>query len=127
MALTLDKKKAKKDKSTLADGYLAKYGPTEEEATLLKQTYSTFVKESAKEELVGLTLNLRCLETKAGYYVVKTSIEKRAKIGVVPKCLVSSFGINLPLNEASFLFDGVVIEHVFGLPVIAVKPELYAL
>ena len=38
--------------------------------------------------------------------------------------MVSSFGINLSLNDASFVFEGVVIEHVHGIPVIAAKPEL---
>jgi len=127
VALTLDKKKAKKEKDILTDSYLAKYGPSEEEASLLKQTYSAFTKESSKEDLVGQSLSLRCVETKAGYFVVKTSSEKRAKFGVVPKCLVSSFGINLPLNDASFVFNGVVIEHAYGVPVIAAKPELASL
>lgn len=36
VALTLDKKKAKKEKDVLTDDYLAKYGPSEEEASLLK-------------------------------------------------------------------------------------------
>jgi hypothetical protein len=36
VALTLDKKKAKKDKEETSDSYLVKYGPSEEEAVLLK-------------------------------------------------------------------------------------------
>jgi hypothetical protein len=81
------------------------------------------LKESAKDESVGRTFTLRCVETKTGYYVVKTS-DKKVKFGIVPKCLLSSFGINLSLNDASFVFQGVVIEHLQGIPVIAAKPEL---
>jgi hypothetical protein len=36
VALTLDRKKAKKDKEETSDSYLVKYGPSEEEAGLLK-------------------------------------------------------------------------------------------
>jgi len=36
VALTLDRKKAKKDKEETFDNYLIKFGPSEEEAELLK-------------------------------------------------------------------------------------------
>jgi len=54
LALTLDRKKTKTDKvEATGDDYLIKFGPTEDEAALLKQTFSSMLKESAKEELIG--------------------------------------------------------------------------
>jgi hypothetical protein len=47
MALTLDKKKTKKDKTSTADDFWAKFGPTAEEMAQLKETYSSLLKESA--------------------------------------------------------------------------------
>lgn len=101
----------------------AKYWPTEDELTTIKQSSAALLKESNKEELVGQIMQWRCVETKANYLIVKTS-DKRPKIAILPKCLISSFGITLPIADSTFSFDGLVIEQLQGLPVIAVKPEL---
>lgn len=123
VALTLDKKKTKKDKKVTADDYLVKFGPNEEEMAQLKETYSSMLKESAKESLIGQTLTFRCVGTKAGYHVVKTG-DKKAKVGILPKCLLGSFGITLPMNDPTVTMEGIVVEHLEGIPVIAVKHEL---
>ena len=42
----------------------------------------------------------------------------------MPKCLVSSFGVILPLEESDFSFKAIVLQVHEGLPVVALKPEL---
>lgn len=125
LALTLDKKKAKKQNAESSDNYLDKFGPSEEDIKVILETYSTMIKESKKEEHVGQVFQFRCVENKGSYFVAKTVLaEKKNKIAILPKCLVSSFGITLPLSQPQFTFEGLVLEHVSGIPVIALKPEL---
>ena len=68
-------------------------------------------------------MTFRCIGAKAGYIIVKTS-DKKSKIGILPKCLLSSFGITLPINDPTATFEGIVIQHVEDIPVVAVKYEL---
>ena len=42
----------------------------------------------------------------------------------MPKCLVSSFGVILPLEESDFSFKAIVLQVHEDLPVVALKPEL---
>ena len=45
----------------------------------------------------------------------------------MPKCLVSSFGVVLPLEESDFSFKAIVLQMHEGLPILALKPELIEL
>ena len=45
----------------------------------------------------------------------------------MPRCLVSSFGVVLPLEESDFSFKAIVLQMHEGLPVVALKPELIEL
>ena len=45
----------------------------------------------------------------------------------MPKCLVSSFGVVLPLEESDFNFKAIVLQMHEGLPILALKPELIEL
>ena len=83
------------------------------------------IKESSREDHVGKVFKFRCVENKGNYFLVKTVLsEKKNKIAILPKCLVSSFGISLPLGSLEFTFDGLILEHSSGIPVIAVKYEM---
>lgn len=48
------------------------------------------------------------VENKRKYYVLKTILEKKEKIAILPKPLASSFGVTLPLEDADFSFKGFV-------------------
>jgi hypothetical protein len=65
----------------------------------------------------------RCVEVKANFLIAKTT-DKRPKLSLIPKCLISSFGLSLPMSDPTFSFDGIVLEHQHGIPIVAVKPEL---
>jgi hypothetical protein len=81
--------------------------------------------ESSREDHIGKVFKFRCVENKGNYFVVKTVLsEKKNKIAILPKSLVSSFGISLPLSSTQFTFDGLILEHTSGIPVIAVKYEM---
>ena len=50
------------------------------------------------------------METKSNYYILKTVLEKKAKMAILPKPLSSAFGVALPLDDAEFSFEGFVFE-----------------
>ena len=95
--------------------------------TAIKSTYSSFEKASNAESNVGKVLSFRVCESKPNYYIAKTIDEKKPKVAILPKCLVSSFDIVMPLDQANFSFEAIVLEINEGLPVIAFKPELIEL
>ena len=70
----------------------------------LKTTYNQFLKASQSDTLVGRVFTFRVSEAKENFYIVKTIEDKKVKIGIMPKCLVSSFGVILPLEESDFSF-----------------------
>ena len=68
--------------------------------------------------------SFRVCESKLNFFVVKTINEKKQKVAILPKCIVSSFDIALPLDQADFSFEAIVLQINEGFPVIAFKPEL---
>lgn len=84
LALTLDKKKARAEKTADEESKsLGEYMPTEEEMEVIKQLYSSHVKYSSDQ--VGKTMTWKVAETKSNYYVLKSVLEKKTKIAILPK------------------------------------------
>ena len=131
LALTTDRKKAKqKDEGadskdqTVFESFL----PTESEALKIRTTYAKFMKASSDKNLVGTLLSFRVTEElHDNFYILKTIEPKQQKIAVLPKCLASSFGLALPMDKIEFKFEGLVVEFVHNIPIVAFKPELAGL
>lgn len=104
LALTLDKKKARKtEEATSGDRRtLSSYFPTDEESIELKETYSSLLKHSA--DCVGKVMTFKVCEQRQNYYVIKSVLEKKQKFAVLPKPLSSAFGVSLPLDDQTFTF-----------------------
>ena len=113
MALTLNKKSARKgqeeEDQAESKSILESYFPNSEQLAQIKSTYSQFQKASQSENLVGRVFTFRVTEAKENYYVVKTIEDKKTKVAILPKCLVSSFGVVLPLEESDFSFKAIVL------------------
>jgi hypothetical protein len=127
LALTLDKKKARKteevsdnDKKTLS-----KFMPTDEESVELKQTYNSLLKHSA--DSVGKVMTFKVSEQRQNYYVIKSVLEKKQKFAVLPKPLSSAFGVSLPLDDQTFTFEAYVFAEQNNILVAALNPVLCSL
>jgi hypothetical protein len=125
LALTLDKKRAKKsnDKVDVKETFES-YLPNAEDAKSLKKTYKTLLSKQDNEQLIGKSFNFKIADEKDNYYVVKSEKDESSKtrvVAVVPKCLAQSCGIAMPLNAADFRCQGLVLEeHVeSGLAVVS--------
>lgn len=81
LALTLDAKKVPAGGSS--ERSLKDLLPTEEECENLASTYKSQVKHS--QESVGKTYTFKVVEVTENYYVVKTVLEKKSKMAIVPK------------------------------------------
>jgi hypothetical protein len=93
------------------------------------------IKPSKDSSLVGQVFNFRLLESPEdetrGFYLVKSlDASKKSKnfIGLLPKCLVSSFGLFLNQNmNSSLRFSGLVLEtYRDSLPMVSIQPDLIA-
>jgi predicted RNA-binding protein with RPS1 domain len=99
LALTLDKKKARKTEEVGATDQrtLSQFLPTDEESVELKQTYNSLLKNSA--DSVGKVITFIVIEQRQNFYVIKSVLEKKQKFAVLPKPLSSAFGVSLPLDD----------------------------
>jgi len=133
IALTLSKKKAKKnaieeegDFESLTDKFL----PNDEEMAELKETYANLLVKKNKGSEVA---TYRVCESRANYHVLKTVNSKKATIALLPKCLATSFGIALPFDLKEFSFEALTIamkqenDSDSAIPIVCAKPELIAL
>lgn len=114
LALTDSKKRARKniaeaDVSAPTDTFES-YLPTEEEAAKIKQNHARMVKNSSDPNLVGTLLMFRVTDEQHEHFFMLKSTEKSPKIAVLPKCSISSFGVNLPLDNPEFTFEGLIVE-----------------
>ena len=102
IALSLNKKTARKGKTDDGEenerSLLTTYFPQGDELAEIKEKYSAFEKHRGSESNVGKVYNFRVCESKENYYVAKTIDEKKQKVAILPKCVVSSFDIALPLD-----------------------------
>ena len=69
-------------------------------------------------------MKFKIAETRATYYVLKSVLEKKAKLGVLPKPLSNYFGISLPIDSPDFTFDGYVFDSISGVPVVSLNSTL---
>lgn len=120
LALTLDKKKARVVVDKGNDKTLDEYLPTEEEVAVLLETYSSYIKHST--DCVGKTFTWKVAESKSNYYVLKSVLEKKTKVAILPKPLASAFGLSLQLDSNDFNFEGFVYFDLNKIPVVTFNP-----
>ena len=123
LALTLDKKKIKMtDASTDLEKSLSTYLPqTEEEFTQITEMYNQLVKNSASVCL-GKTFTWKVAEIRSNYSILKTVLEKKAKIAILPKPMMSMFGLSLPTDMEDFTMEGFCFQEVNKIPVVTFNP-----
>ena len=107
LALTLDKKKVKLvDSNAELEKSLSSYLPqTEEELTHITETYGQLVKNSASDCL-GKTFTWKVVEVKSNYSILKSVLERKTKIAILPKPMGSAFGLSLPSDSDDFTMEG---------------------
>ena len=143
IALTLSKKKAKKnmeeDEAATDESLTGKYLPSAsgEEMETLISTYSSLLKgkgfATSSVPTVMEIAKYKVCETQANYYIVKGTNSKKPCVALMPKCLSSSFGIALPFDNKDFSFEAMTIgiltseDDNTSIAVICAKPELIAL
>ena len=92
---------------------------------MIKQTYASLIKKGSGQHPQLATY--RVCESHATYHVVKSLNSKKPTVGILPKCLASSFGVALPFDQKDFSFEAMTVSAGGELPVVSVKPELIAL
>jgi len=126
LALTLDKKKARKTEEVVSDQKtLSQYFPTDEECSELKTTYNSLLKHSA--DCVGKVMTFKVSEQRQNFYVVKTVLEKKQKFAVLPKPLSTAFGISLPLDDQNYTFEAYVFCEHNKIPAVVLNPVFFSL
>ena len=76
---------------------LSSYLPTDEEHAKLKEQFGSLVKHSSGS--VGKTFSYKVAATFANFHVLKTVLEKKSRIALLPKPMATAcFGLHLPLE-----------------------------
>jgi len=68
--------------------------------------------------------SFKVVESRSDYLVLKTVLEKKAKFAVMPKPLLTNFGISLPIDSPDFTFNGYVFELFNGIPIVSTNSTL---
>lgn len=125
LALSLNKQSKSKSDDSANQKSFKDYLPTDDEVATIAQTYSSAIRHS--KECIGKSFQFKIVETKSNYYVLKTVLEKKAKIAILPKPLSTAFGIALPFEDEEFSFVGYIFEMVNGqVPVASFNTTLEA-
>ena len=141
IALTLSKKKAKKnveDDEAKDESLTGKYLPSAsgEEMENLCSTYASLLKGKKATGSAPQVLDVikyKVCESHANYYIVKALSKTKPSVAILPKCLSSSFGIALPFENKDFSFEAMTIgvltseDDNSSMAIICAKPELIAL
>lgn len=122
LALTLDKKKARKtDEAAIGDQRtLSSYLPTDDETIELKYTYNSLLKHSS--DCVGKVMTFKVCDQRQNFYVIKSVLEKKQKFAILPKPLSAALGVSLPLDDQTFAFEAYVFTEQNGVLVAALNP-----
>ena len=122
LALTLDSNKVSLRGSS--ERSLRDLLPTEEECANLASTYKSQVKHS--QESVGKAYTFKVVEVTENYFVVKTVLEKKSKMAIVPKVFTRVLGQSLipdnALDEEEFTIEGYVFSIDNQIPLATVNP-----
>lgn len=71
---------------------------------------------------VGKTFTWKVVEIKSHYSIIKTVLEKKMKIGILPKPMTSMFGLSLPTDMDDFTMEGFCFQEVNKIPIVTFNP-----
>jgi hypothetical protein len=104
------------------------YLPDEETSKQLKKTYKSILSKQNSAKLIGKSFMFKISEEMSNFYIVKAvKNEENSKkiVAIVPKCLASTLGIQIPLTRPDVQAQGFVLEEhaSSGLMIVSFKPE----
>ena len=131
----MSKKKARKNSEAEVENeesLTTRYLPSDAELAELKQSYSSLLKCKHTTQVLDV-VTYRVCESFQNFYIVKSLNSKKPAVAILPKCLLTSFGVARPFEMKDFSFEAVTIAHKslddadYSLAVVCAKPELLCL
>lgn len=120
LALTLDKNAASKKQSDESES-LQDFFPSDEELKKIKDEHSQLFKQST-ENVHGKSFTWKVLAVYPKFFLLKSVLDKKAKLAVLPKPMTTAFGLSLPFDQEDFTLEATVVSDCQKVPVVSVHP-----